>query len=259
MINIILFDVDGTLYDNSNKIVPQSTVDALKKLSSNEDNMLVIATGRSPYQLDVLKDITAYFDYKVLINGQVTLKDDELVGSNPMSLELKDNIFRFLEERKISGGFVGLDEQRLNVANDIVKNALDYIETKIPEVSKTFHLENDIYQIWLFAENDTARLIEKKFNEVRCVSWHEKGFDILPKDVSKVNGIERILDTLEVEDRVIYAFGDGNNDIEMIKFADYGIAMGNSADSLKEVADYVTNDVSDNGISNALKHFGLIE
>ncbi len=259
MKNIILFDVDGTLYDNTNKNVPKSTIEALEELSNNSENVLVIATGRSPYQLDVVKEVVKHFSYRVLINGQVTLKENELVGSNPLSLELKSKIFEFLEERNIPGGFVGLDKQSLNVSSIVVEEALGYIETELPEVSKTYHLENDIYQIWLFAGLDIAQIIEEEFSEVRCVSWYEKGFDILPKGVSKINGIQRVLETFDKDDITVYAFGDGNNDAEMVKFADYGIAMGNGSDRLKEVADYITDSVSQNGISNALKHFGLIK
>ena len=54
------------------------------------------------------------------------------------------------------------------------------------------------------------------------------------------------------------AFGDGGNDTTMIREAGIGVAMGNAIDELKEMADYVTTSVDDDGILNALKHFGLI-
>ena len=54
------------------------------------------------------------------------------------------------------------------------------------------------------------------------------------------------------------AFGDGENDKEMLEYAGIGVAMGNAKDSVKAVADYVTDSVDDNGIENALRHFGLI-
>lgn len=44
----------------------------------------------------------------------------------------------------------------------------------------------------------------------------------------------------------------------MIREAGIGVAMGNAIDELKEMADYVTTSVDDDGILNALKHFGLI-
>ena len=55
------------------------------------------------------------------------------------------------------------------------------------------------------------------------------------------------------------AFGDGENDIDMIRYAGIGVAMGNGIKNLKSAADYITTDIDDDGIENALKHFGLIE
>lgn len=53
------------------------------------------------------------------------------------------------------------------------------------------------------------------------------------------------------------AFGDGQNDIEMLRHAGIGVAMGNAADEVKRSADYVTTGVDRAGIAKALRHFGL--
>ena len=55
------------------------------------------------------------------------------------------------------------------------------------------------------------------------------------------------------------AFGDGGNDISMLKTAAIGVAMGNANDEVKDAADYITTSVDEDGIQNALRHFGLIE
>ncbi|MNT54226.1 putative bifunctional phosphatase/peptidyl-prolyl cis-trans isomerase [compost metagenome] len=54
------------------------------------------------------------------------------------------------------------------------------------------------------------------------------------------------------------SFGDGGNDITMLAHTQVGIAMGNANPEVKEIADYITDDVDSNGIWNALKHFGVI-
>ena len=56
----------------------------------------------------------------------------------------------------------------------------------------------------------------------------------------------------------IYAFGDGLNDIEMLKFVGHGIAMGNAEHRVKEAAKYVTRNVSENGILEGLRMVGLL-
>ena len=54
------------------------------------------------------------------------------------------------------------------------------------------------------------------------------------------------------------AFGDGGNDIEMLRFAGVGVAMGNAGEEVRLAADYVTDDVDHDGIQNALRRFGVI-
>ena len=55
------------------------------------------------------------------------------------------------------------------------------------------------------------------------------------------------------------AFGDGGNDLSMVRDVALGVAMGNACEELKQVADYVTLSVDDDGVSHALKKFGLID
>ena len=54
------------------------------------------------------------------------------------------------------------------------------------------------------------------------------------------------------------AFGDGGNDISIVREAGTGVAMGNAGDNLKQVADFITTHVDEEGVKNALLHFGVI-
>ena len=71
-------------------------------------------------------------------------------------------------------------------------------------------------------------------------------------------GIQWYLEHTGIKREEIIAFGDAENDLEMIRFAGIGVAMGNGAEEVKAVADYVTADIDDDGIEKALKHFNLI-
>jgi hydroxymethylpyrimidine pyrophosphatase-like HAD family hydrolase len=55
------------------------------------------------------------------------------------------------------------------------------------------------------------------------------------------------------------AFGDGENDVDMLEFAGLSVCMGNGAPEAKAVADYVTDSVGEDGIEKALIHFGLLD
>ena len=71
-------------------------------------------------------------------------------------------------------------------------------------------------------------------------------------------GIKRYLELTGIKREEIIAFGDAENDLDMLRFAGIGVAMGNGAEEVKAAADYVTADIDDDGIEKALKHFQLI-
>jgi hydroxymethylpyrimidine pyrophosphatase-like HAD family hydrolase len=83
--------------------------------------------------------------------------------------------------------------------------------------------------------------------------------DVNPGGISKQTGIENFCKHFDIDVSETMSFGDGGNDISMLKFTKIGIAMGNANDSVKEVADYVTEDVDNHGIEKALIHFGLLD
>ena len=70
--------------------------------------------------------------------------------------------------------------------------------------------------------------------------------------------MDKIIEYYGINISETMAFGDGGNDITMIEHAAIGVAMGNANEGVKEVADYITDDVDNNGIYNALKHFSII-
>jgi len=76
--------------------------------------------------------------------------------------------------------------------------------------------------------------------------------------MSKEFGIRKLAEELGYDLKDVYAFGDALNDMEMIKVAGVGIAMGNAKEELKAIADYVTDDINNDGIMKALKHFKLL-
>ena len=78
-------------------------------------------------------------------------------------------------------------------------------------------------------------------------------FEICDLDTSKATGVEKVLEHLNIDKDHSYAFGDGLNDLEMIKYVGHGIAMKNAVDQLKEVADEVIGHVDENGLEEYLK------
>jgi hydroxymethylpyrimidine pyrophosphatase-like HAD family hydrolase len=82
---------------------------------------------------------------------------------------------------------------------------------------------------------------------------HPSSFEICALDISKASGVQKVLEHLQIDKEHSYAFGDGLNDLGMIKYVGHGIAMKNAVDQLKEVADEVIGHVDENGLEEYLK------
>lgn len=83
--------------------------------------------------------------------------------------------------------------------------------------------------------------------------------DINPAGVSKASGIRRVCSLLDMDISETIVFGDDRNDLEMIKDAGIGVAMGGGLSAVIAAADYVTESSADLGVVKALKHFGLLD
>ena len=82
--------------------------------------------------------------------------------------------------------------------------------------------------------------------------------DINMRGNNKQHGIDLVAAHYGIALRDTVAFGDGGNDISMLRHAGTGVAMGNASDAVKQSADYVTDDIDNDGIAKALKHLGLL-
>ncbi len=257
MKKLLFFDIDGTLYDNENDQIPASTIEALKILKDNPNVEIAIATGRANFIMDRVKNIIDYFDAFVFLNGlQIVYKGEELYCHIPEKNSVQKLIKSFKDKNLIHGCF-NRYEEFISEINVKIQSDFNAVNLEIPSVVDIEEVD-EIMQVYFFGSVDDFAHIQKEHPGFRVVPWHTNGADILPHDISKEVGIKMLAEKLGYEMKDVYAFGDAPNDTEMIKAAGVGVAMGNATAGLKEIADYVTTNVNDDGIMNALKHFKII-
>lgn len=253
---LILLDIDGTLYDNKNKRVLPSTIEALKKI--HQEHTLAIATGRAEFMLYSIAEIRALIDYLILINGQYIIYKDQVIYEDAIEQNLLNKLVKQMDKLNIPYGFEGSNQEAISKIDDIVISSFSGLALNLPPIDPDFHHKHKVYQAWMFCNRDQATFLEKANPEFKFIRWLEYGYDILPKNASKGLGMKRLANYLKIDLTDVVAFGDADNDFEMIKDAGLGIVMGNGTDKVKAVADYITDDVSNDGIYKALKIFKLI-
>ena len=95
--------------------------------------------------------------------------------------------------------------------------------------------------------------------DLKVLRWHKYSVDVLEDAGSKARGIDTLARHLGYTADNVMAFGDGINDSEMIAHVGLGVAMGNALPELKQMAQYVTSDIEDDGILNALIALKIID
>ena len=255
-IKVVFFDVDGTLFSPARKEVPVSARRAIKALRGN-GIYAVIATGRHIIEFSKLPVDEIQFDGYLTLNGNLALDEHKKVyAGTPIKREEMEVLSKIFSAKRIPFALIGQDEKYINYINETVIKTQTETSESIPDVG-TWKGE-DVYQIQAFVPEHEKKLLDSILDECSITSWNDTGIDIIPKGGGKPSGIKLFMDEHGIRQEEAMAFGDGENDKEMLKFAGIGVAMGNADDSVKAVADYVTDSVDDNGIENALKHFGLI-
>lgn len=254
---LILFDIDGTLYDNANKCFPKSTISALEEL--HKTAIIGIATGRAGFMLYSIQEILHLVDYFVLINGQYIEAKEKVIYESPIDTEHLSALVKDIDKYGVSYGFQGSKDEAVSHLDSLTRESFESLGLHIPPVNKDYFLNNKVYQAWVFCDSQIASELSKLHPQFHFIKWMKVGYDILPVNASKGAGMKRLAEHLMMDINNVVAFGDGDNDYEMIRDAGLGIGMGNATSKVKSVADYITTSVDQDGISKALKHFGFIK
>ena len=256
MKKIVFFDIDGTLLDHE-KSLPESAKKAIKLLKEN-GIFVAIATGRAPFMFEGLrKDLG--IDSFVSFNGQYVVFEDEVIYENPLA---KFELGKLLRDTKVNNHpLIFMDEKTMKSSvgyHEYIEESLTTLGFSHPSEDSNFFKDREIYQSLLFCQENEEREYAKKYGNFQFIRWHPFSVDVVPKGGSKAEGIKKLIERLGFALKDVYAFGDGLNDLEMLKTVGIGVAMGNGVPEAKEVADLVTSDVADNGIWNGLKELALI-
>lgn len=256
MIKAIFFDVDGTLLSPAQQNVPESTRLALHKLRL-QGIKTVVATGRDMVEFSKLPVDDIPFDGYLTLNGQLLLDSGKKVYSGtPINQEEMKILEMIFKARKIPFVFIGENERYINFINETVVRTQNETMGTVPKLG-TYDGER-IYQVLAFVCDKEKDMLNQILDECAVTSWNDTGIDIIPKGGGKTAGIKQYMEEQGIKREETMAFGDGENDIDMLKFAGIGVAMGNAGDEVKAAADYVTDTVDQCGIEKALKYFGLI-
>lgn len=264
-IKMLVFDIDDTLLPRGANDLPESTKLALKLVKEKGIEVL-IATGRAFYFISdiIFKQVNP--DYYVTINGHCLMDaQGKIIERHDISAETTMAIKAECKKHNIAMGLKFKDA--VVCYHDYPAFWKGYLNNKevgplLVDNSETcdYHLKNDqAMGIFLIGNQNTIlNEIAPKFKDLSFTYAYGDGFDIFARDVNKTRTIESIVMLNHFTWDNVMSFGDGENDIEMLKKAGIGVAMGNANDNVKKHADYITTNCDDDGIYHALKHYKIL-
>ena len=262
---VVFFDVDGTLIDCTKHIFKptKATKSAIEKLREN-GYLTILSTGRPKNSIDEgLLDLG--LNGYIASNGAYAEIDNKVLFNESLDNKELKVLLDFLEENNVVYMLEGQDynyvldinnEQILNIikmANLNIDNFKEDWDKDTVKVSKIIAVAYDEKSVDLVCE----RFKEKGYSFM-CNLSNGKLFEIYKSKYTKGYGVEHLLNMLDINKENAYAFGDGENDIEMFQAVKHGIAMGGYHKKLEPHAYDFTEDVENEGIEKGLKKLGLI-
>ena len=223
MIKAVFFDIDGTLVSFKTHRVPESTVKAIAALRDRGVRVFV-ASGRHLLSINNLGDLQ--FDGYITLNGGYCMVGERVVYKHSIPPEDISSVVRYMEEP--------------------------------PCVSLREAAKGEIFQLVAFFTREQEGAIMSVMPCSEATRWNPLFTDVIPRGSSKQVGVDKIIEYFGIPLEETMAFGDGGNDIPMLRHVGIGVAMGNAENDVKQVADYVTASVDEDGIEKALRHFGVI-
>jgi len=272
MEKLIFLDVDGTICD-MNGHIPQTTITAIRTAREN-GHKVFICTGRSKGEI-YEKVLNIGFDGLIGGAGAYVEVDEEILFHECFEESILKSLREYFKRHKAVLVFetnegIYIDSEDIETLKSIFKAGHGEIKEEEEEffgiLKPVGSLEQakEVNKALFFQASISVEEIQEEFKEHLTILPNSIGAfggasgEISNKKIHKATGIQIVLEHLGKTKDAVIAIGDGPNDLEMIEFAGIGIAMGNASKELKNVADEVTDSVSENGIYNSFKKHKLI-
>lgn len=263
----IALDLDGTL-TNHEKVVTPKTREALLQASA-KGAVIILASGRPTYGIEPVAEcleLNKQGGYILSYNGGniVNAKTGEKLFSQFLPDEVIPELYAYAEENGHALlGYAGneiitempddqyvKEESRINKMN--IRKVENLFEAMEPHPTKLL-MTGDPSDM-LKAEEELVEKLGDRMDIFRSAPFF---LELVPKGIDKAKSLTRLLTKINLTPADLIAFGDGYNDLSMLKLAGMGVAMENAAPEVRAEADYVTLSNEEDGVAAALTHFNM--
>ncbi|MCD7778511.1 MAG: HAD family hydrolase [Clostridiales bacterium] len=265
MIKLIVTDLDGTLFTSDHLTISERNIKALKR-AREKGIKLAISSGRAYCLLDdVIRQLGAV-DYIMTSNGAASADSSgRIISADFIEYEEWKNIYATLAKEGIvtevyCGGNTYLNKEDFAKyenpsLGEPALNVLKGIITPCGDVLKNLEGKSAEKLYSIYVEKEVFDRFKEKFEKIgmEVTSSIPHNMEISKKGINKGRGLKKLCSALGIDLDEVMAFGDEENDIEMLKAAGYSYAMKNASKAVKETAKFITESNDNDGVAAAVE------
>ena len=260
---VLFFDIDGTLYSEVNRIVPESAKKAVAKAREN-GHLVFINSGRPYCLIGPIKEMIEVDGYCCGCGTRI-VAGEEVLFSATIPRERGVEIKKIIVDHNMDGILEGTEDCYFREGTSRIPaiESLKEMLKKEGSVLSPFGWETDCYdfdKFCVFTDEKSdlkgfARAIGLDFD---IINRGNGFYECVPTGYSKATAMEVVLKHYGIPLEDAYVFGDSTNDLSMFEYAKNCILMGHHDAELEPYATFYTKNVEDDGVVYAMEKLGLI-
>lgn len=257
---LVALDVDGTLISYAQYLTgtPTSRVVAAVRQARDTGASIVVATGRTVHStMPLIERLGLQEGYAVCSNGAVVVDVATRDLVEVETFDITDPVRYFADEIPDAVLAVEVLGRGFRVTGDFPAGELHGEVEVVDHENLVAEPVTRLVVRWPNGDRERLRAVarESGLPSVDYAIGYTAWLDIMPEGVSKALGLDRVAKRLSLTPADALAVGDGHNDVEMLSWARWGVAMGQAPDDVKAIADDVCGDVEDDGLAALLDSY----
>ena len=257
---IVFFDIDGTIMDEYG-FIPPSAVDAIHSARAAGVGC-VVNTGR-PYTHIEPAIVDIGFDGYICSCGQHLVVEGETVFRAKADPAVCAGIVRRAWDCRLDAYYEAEEGMRQKLCHEPDTGMRIYLDRMI---ERGFEVWDDPFEegyvfdkfcVWARGDSDFAPFEAYAGQHYSLIDRGGGMYECILKGYSKETGLHALREMLGAHIEDCWAIGDSANDLPMLRAVGHGVVMGNAPENVKKAVEYVTDALRDDGLANAMRHYGL--
>ncbi|MGT2845815.1 Cof-type HAD-IIB family hydrolase [Streptococcus massiliensis] len=262
-IKVIATDMDGTFLNQENDYDRERFSKIFTKLQERDIKFVPIS-GNQYYQI---RSFFPHLEQELTIvseNGAYIVEQGKVIKSHRLPLDLVRAVLDYLLKHNL--------EMELSLCGEKATYILDKVEPEVKdffaiyshrlEMIESFHQLPDDHFL-KFSFNTPLEMTQKIIddlhqvmgNQIEAVTSGHGNIDIIARGINKGSAMSYLLKHWGYSPEQLLAFGDGNNDLQMLELAKYGYAMANGSKEIKEITNFRAPDNNKSGVLQVIEEY----